>query len=141
LWNRAWTQFIENPLTGIGPGLFVQIQDVVPTIRLEVYHLFVRGLSAHNLLLHYLAETGIFGGIAVIALMFNQVRLAFKAWSGAVGRQNLETAAIILGIALTFLITTMSEASWLWGQASFSFAFFIALVSRNFSDLVIDRDL
>jgi len=137
LWKMAWSQFIDNPLVGIGPGLFNQIQNVEPTIRLNIFHWYVRGLSAHNLLLHYLAEAGILGGIAVLAMMINQMRLSYKAWLESVGRPNFEVSAILLGIAATILITTLTESSWLWGQSGFIFAFFISLIARNHNNLVL----
>ncbi len=140
LWKLAWSQFIEHPLVGIGPGLFIQIQNVLPTVRLDFYYQFLRGLSAHNLLLHYLAEAGIIGGIAVLAMMINQVRLSFKAWLESSMRPGFEVSAILLGISATILFTTLTESSWLWGQSSIVFAFFLSLIARNHNNLVLTKN-
>jgi len=136
LWKHAWSQFVENPLTGMGPGLFIHIQNIIPTIRMDFYYKFVHGLSAHNLLLHYLAEAGIFGGIAVIAIMFNQMRLSVMTWLVSSDINKLRVSAMLFGIAFTILTTTMTESSWLWGQSSLVFAFFVSLISRNYTELV-----
>jgi len=140
LWKLAWSLFIDNPLVGIGPGLFIQIQSVFPTIRLDVYHSYLRGLSAHNLLLHYLAEAGIIGGIAVLAMMLNQMRLSYKAWRASVLRPNFEVSAILLGIGATLLVTTLAESGWLWGQSSIIFVFFISLIARNHNNLIVTKN-
>jgi len=135
LWKLALSQFIENPLVGMGPGLFIRMQDIVPTFRLDVYHLHIRGLSAHNLFLHFLAVAGILGGAAVLTMMINQLRLSYKAWLGSAARANLEVSAILLGIAVTFLLTTLTESGWFWGQTGFIFVFFISLIARNHSNV------
>jgi O-antigen ligase len=141
LWKQAWAQFAANPWVGIGPGLYIQIESVDPTIRLNFYHWFVRGLSAHNLLLHYLAEAGIIGGIAVLAMMLNQLHLSFKSWKRSVLLPNLEVSSILLGISITFIVTTLTESSWLWGQASLVFSFFLALIARNYYNLYHTNNL
>lgn len=135
LWKTAWTQFLESPLVGVGPGLFRQIHDYVPAVRMDFYHWYVQGLSAHNLILHFLAETGIFGGIAVLAVIINQMKLSVKSWRLASAGPVMQISAILLGISLTFLATALTESSWLWGQSSFLFAFFLALIARNNQNL------
>lgn len=139
LWKLAWSQFIDHPLVGMGPGLFNQLHMVVPTVRMELYYSYLRGLSAHNLFLHYLAEAGILGGMALLALIINQFRLSLITWQKAATRHNLEVAAILLGVAITILITTVTEASWLWGQSTYVFAFFLALIARNYNSLVFEK--
>jgi len=136
LWKHAWSQFLANPWVGMGPGLFVHIQSIVPSVRLDFFYKFVSGLSAHNLLLHYLAETGIFGGMAVLAMMTNQFRLAISAWKNSHSYASYESSAILLGISATILATTLTESSWFWGQATFLFAFFASLIVRNHNDLI-----
>lgn len=134
LWKHAWAQFLANPWTGMGPGLFVHIQNIVPSVRLDFYYKFVSGLSAHNILLHYLAESGIFGGIAVLAMMTNQLRLAIFAWKNTHKLVSYEISAVLLGIAATIFVMTLTESSWFWGQSTFVFAFFVSMIVRNFHD-------
>jgi O-antigen ligase len=139
LWKQAWAQFIAHPLIGIGPGMYVQVENLDPAIRLNFYHWFVKGLSAHNLVLHYLAETGIFGGVAVLLLMINQFRLAFIAWKKTGLNQNFGVSAVLLGISSAFIFTTATESSWLWGQASIVFVLFAALIARNHDNLALSN--
>ena len=140
LWKQAWTLFIANPMTGFGPGLFMQIQSIDTAARLDFHYWFVRGLSAHNLFLHYLAETGIMGGIALLAIMINQWRLSLRAWLYSSVKQNLEASAILLGMAATILITTLTEGSWMWGQSSIIFAFFTSLIVRNYNNIIYSKN-
>jgi hypothetical protein len=63
--------------------------------------------------------------------MINQMRLSVKIWRVININLDFEVTAILLGISLTLLVTTLTEASWLWGQSSFMFSFFAALISKN----------
>ncbi len=131
LWSFAIQAFLSDPLTGIGPGTFRSVQELLPTLKLVRVSPWIRGLSAHNLFLHYLAEAGILGGLALIALMANQYHLARKVWQSACINQNVTGVTMaLLATGTLFLVTTFLETGWLWGQSGLTFAFFIALIAR-----------
>jgi len=135
LWLFAIRAFMENPLLGIGPGCFRYIQDALPYLRLEGLAYWVRGLSAHNLFLHYLAETGLIGASALAALTINQYRMGRQLWRNRPDGRLSSTALALSAISLLFLVTTFAESGWLWGQAGFAFAFFLALIARTFTTI------
>jgi len=130
LWKFAWSAFADNPLLGIGPGCFRSIHFIIPTVHLETVSVWVRGLSAHNLFLHYLAETGIVGAIALVALFANQYRLARLRWKTVSSTEDGGLTLALYVTSLLFLVTTFIEAGWLWGQTGFAFVFFAAIIVR-----------
>jgi O-antigen ligase len=133
LWNNAFTAFWDHPLVGVGPGNYKVIHTIYPAIHLEFVHFFVRGLNAHNLVLHYLAETGLVGTIPMVLLIFNQFRLSRRRWHLSQGIKELQVSAALYAIGISLLLTTFIEADWMWGFAGYTFVFFVALISGNFS--------
>ncbi len=133
LWNNAFTAFMDHPLVGVGPGNYKILHTIYSEVHMEFIHFFVRGLNAHNLFLHYLAETGLLGTIPMVLLMINQFRLSRKSWILSQGTKELKLSAALYAVGICLLLTTFIEADWMWGFAGFTFVFFIALISRNFS--------
>lgn len=130
LWKTALTAFSSHPVLGIGPGSFRTLHYVLPTLHMQPLHVYVRGLSAHNLFLHYLAETGLLGTSALVALFVNQYRITRSTWGRELPIQRTGCSlALYLG-GLLFLITTFLEAGWMWGQSGFIFVLFAALIVR-----------
>jgi len=131
LWKTAFNTFLLHPILGVGPGLFPNLDFYYQEVRLNFLHSYVRGLSAHNMLLHYMAEMGIVGAAALLALMVNLTRWGRRLWmkAAAVGEQRL--GIIMYALAITFLLTTIFEAGWLWGQTGLIFTFFAAVIVRS----------
>jgi O-antigen ligase len=134
LWSNAFSAFLDHPLTGVGPGNYKVIHTIYPTVQLEYIHFFVRGMNAHNLVMQYLAESGIVGTIPMILLMFNQFRLSRQSWAQAVNLKSIRHSLALYSAGATLLITTVLEADWLWGFAGYTFVFFITLISKNHAE-------
>lgn len=132
LWTFAIKAFLSDPLTGIGPGCFRFVQEILPVLRLTRVSPWIQGLTAHNLFLHYLAETGLIGGAALAALFINQYRLARRPWKSPANRQDLGCSLALYAIGTLFLLTTFLEAGWFWSQTAYAFVFFAALIVRQF---------
>lgn len=131
LWTEALEAFWQHPFMGIGPGNFRYIAEIMPSVRLDPYNYFVRGLSAHNLLLHYLAETGLIGVTALLALFISQFRLAGRSWRESCARLNMDTATVLLTLSALLLLTTLFEAAWMWAEFSLVAALLMALIARS----------
>ena len=129
LWGFALDAFRQHPLLGIGPGTFRGIQDLIPTLRLDEVSWWIRGLSAHNLFLHYLAETGIVGTSALVALFVNLFRVSRRVWRRERGIP-VASRAVLYTLGIMFLVTTFIEAGWMWGQSGFALVLFAALTVR-----------
>lgn len=133
LWKTAFTTFLDHPFLGIGPGLFTDLQYYYDELRLHILYFYIRGLSAHNMLLHYMAETGLVGAVVLLSLFVNLTRLGRQLWrSSSTIIENRNNLAIY-ALSLTFLLTTVLEAGWMWGQTGLIFAFFAAVISRSCS--------
>ena len=130
LWKTALTAFWDNPITGVGPGLFRSLSDFYPTLHLTPVYYYVRNLSAHNLFLHYLAESGLIGATALMALFVNQFRLGVVGWRTAIPR-HFGQATALMGVSFLFLISTLIESGWMWGQLGFIMVFYLSLLVRS----------
>ncbi len=131
LWKTALQAFWDNPILGIGPGNYDVVHRIYQYLHLDPIQTYVRGLSAHNPVLHYMAETGIVGTSALIALLIRQYRLARIQFKIGRGKSRPEVPFILYILAAMFLVTAFFEAAWMWGQMSFVFVFFLALIVRS----------
>lgn len=129
LWKNALYTFWHNPIFGLGLGHYRILYTIYPFVHLHFMYQYTLGLSAHNLILHFLAETGIVGTSAIIALLVNQFRLSRITWK--MHAQKKDTQIILMMVSILFLVTSFIEAGWLWGQSSFIFLFFIVLIVKN----------
>lgn len=130
LWQSAIMAFLDNPILGIGPGNFRHLREIYPHMNLDPVYYYGRGLSAHNLMLHYLAEAGLVGATAVAALFINQFRLGLKCCRQAKNVGDIGWRLALMVITLLFLVTTFVEAGWLWAGYGYVFVFFAALTAR-----------
>ena len=129
LWKRALQAFWDNPVAGVGPGGYFRLKELYPTMHLTEFYRILRFSKAHNVFLHYLAELGLIGGLGLVALCANTVRLAHQNLTRA-GIPRLETVALLTW-AFLFVLTVAIEAGWMWGQLSFLMVFFAALIARQ----------
>ncbi len=134
LWKNAILAFSENPIFGVGPGGYKLLYQIHPELKLDPTFPYLRIMAAHNLLLHYLAETGIVGGFALIALMIRKYSLALKCWKKDLSATSPVSLAL-LGWAFIFILSTCIDAAWMYGKLSFLAIFFAALVASHYHQL------
>ncbi len=123
LWGLAWQLFWAHPVTGIGMGQFAAVVERFPEMKNLAIFEWTRGLSAHNLTLTFLAETGLVGTIAFLALLISIVRLAWKAVRKT---RTLEALSLAWGFFLLFLVLAISLL--FAGVWNYEVAFFMALL-------------
>lgn len=122
LWNAAWRIFKDHPLTGAGPGGFHRL--------FTSYYLGgpldgeIGWASAHNLYLHQLAERGIIGLTALLALAATFLARALRAARGAQDASALwSLAAVVLLLLMSLTETSFQNEQfaslfllvWAWG--------------------------
>lgn len=129
LWKAALVVFFDNPLTGLGPGVFRNVDQYYGALMFGPTYVYVRGLSAHNLFLHYLAESGIIGVGAMLALFFSQFNLARRIYRRSVELEKLSYRAGLLVVSMGILMTAFFEGSWMWGATGFAATYFIAMIA------------
>lgn len=132
LWKKALTAFLHHPIFGVGPGGYKHLHEIFTSLHFAPTFPTLRRMTAHNLFLYYLAETGLLGTVGLIALVINQFHLARVGWLRV--QDGLQSSTLALyGWAFLFTLSTMIDAAWMYGQLSFLAIFFAALVSRQFS--------
>ncbi len=128
LYQRALEIFAAYPVFGLGPGCFRLYHELVPGSHLNVVHWWLRGLSAHNLFLHYLAETGLVGVTAMVALFVNLFRSSWLVLRQAPARAD---DVLLMLLSLLILVTVFLESGWLWGQTGMVTALVAGMVMRR----------
>jgi len=129
LWKRALLAFSDHPIFGVGPGGFYRLNSLYESLHLTPNFPYLRGLGAHNPFLHFLAETGIVGGVGLLALIGNHFRTARQSW---MARIMIDPVALVLyGLAFLFATSMIIEAGWMWGPASFPGVLMAALAVRH----------
>ncbi len=130
LWKASLIAFMNDPLTGIGPGSFRYIENILPIVRFEEAQLYVQGLSAHNMFLHYLAESGLIGAVALVAYYFKNFVTAKKITKYNPQSFPLPATIAIFGVGLTIFGTIFYLDGWAWGQNAFAAPLFFAITAR-----------
>ena len=101
IWQSAWEMFLDNPLLGVGLGNF---DHAYPAYSLPGW-LHLPG-HAHNYYLNLLAETGILGLSAYLALLLplaiTSVVCARTVGRTAVAAADKTAGALLYGVALAF---------------------------------------
>ncbi len=127
LWTAAIKAFIGNPLVGIGIGNFKIIDQIYPELRFIPVWYYIGGMSTHNVILNYLAETGIFGTLSLIAITIINLKTAFHSFRMKLSsEENQITGAILIAI-IVFSITILYMRAWTWGQDGYIMAFLFAI--------------
>jgi O-antigen ligase len=129
LWKASLVAFMSNPLTGIGSGNFRSIDLIFPNLKFDIARLYVMGLSAHNLFLHYLAETGLVGTAAMISYFSKNLIDGRRIWILS-SSENYQTAMALAGVGLIIFITIFYLDGWMWRQNAFIPPLFFALTAR-----------
>lgn len=94
-WKNAFKIWLANPAFGVGPGQFgIGILRTVNSIPPGYW-----ALNAHSLPLQILAEFGVAGGIAMLALLVENSRWFWKRFSVIEEDNRWVGAAVIAGVA------------------------------------------
>ncbi len=129
LYKAAIKAFLSNPLSGIGIGNFKIVDEVVPEMRMEPVWFYIRGMSAHNVVLHYLAETGLFGTIALLATAVTGLRMAYRAFRQQLADHQNQVSAALFVSMLVFCLTLLYMRAWTWGQGGYIMALLFGLTA------------
>jgi O-antigen ligase len=127
LWTSAIMAFLEHPILGVGIGNMRIVHEVVPEVKLIPYWAWVKGMSAHNVLLHYMAETGIIGASALVYLFWKNLSIGFKAYKIKLNKQDNMISTALFIASLVCFITMFYMRSWTWGMDGHILAFIFGL--------------
>lgn len=129
LWKGAVKAFLANPLTGIGIGNFRLVENVIPEMRFEPVWYYIGGMSVHNTVLQYFAETGLFGGLALQWLAVRSFRAGVRGFLASNGTVLAASWAPVMTGAIVFSTSVFFMRAWTWGQDSYIMALILALVA------------
>jgi O-antigen ligase len=135
LWKAAWQSFLLNPLTGIGVGNFRIIDDLLPQLKFDPVRYYLVGTSFHNVFLHYLAETGIIGALALLFLAYKILSSGYRNFNRTIQSSDLTMAMVSYVSAFIIFITIFYMRVWTWGQEGYMLAFLLAIIGRQFNEL------
>lgn len=127
LWKAALKGFLTSPIVGIGIGNYTAIDQIVPSIKAEPVWYYIRGMSAHNVVLHYLAETGLIGAAALLTLAgtgFVQARRQFRIPRT---RQETQVSSALYIMMLVFCLSIFFMRAWTWSQEGYLLAVIFGL--------------
>ncbi len=119
LWTAALKGFMTNPLTGIGIGNFKVIDQIIPEVKLVPVWYYIGGLSAHNVVLQYLAETGIIGAFSLVALAWTGVKTSFRRFCIRQSDSATQVSAALFIGMFVFAVTILYVRAWTWGLDSY----------------------
>ena len=128
LWSAALKAFQTSPLVGVGIGNMKILTEILPELRTVPLWIWVKGLSAHNVVLHYLAETGIIGTSALLFL-FGRAYYSARCSRNSSSDPAVGTALWIA--AFVCCLTMFYEQNWTWGQPGFVLAFLFGLIAAH----------
>ncbi len=129
LWTAAMKAWLSSPIVGIGVGNFDLVDQIVPEIRMAPVWYYIRGMSAHNVVLHYLAETGLVGVIALLAVPWaglRTVRHFFRA------QLNLADTQVSMALTIAIIVFAMSlffMRAWTWAQEGHVMAMILGMTA------------
>ena len=124
LWDVAWRIFRDHPLTGAGPGGYGRLFTTYHEGAIEGQ---LGWGSAHNLYLHQLAERGILGGFALLALCATFLTRTVRAARGASDARALWSAGAVAALLAMCMTETAFQNEqfaslflliWAWGTVS-----------------------
>jgi len=129
LWKTAWATFLDHPLTGIGIGNFRIVHELYPELHIVPLYRWVTGMSAHNVLLHYLAETGLFGALSLLALAFTGVWTGYRVLRARLSAADTQVSVALFIAIFVFALTLLYMRAWTWGEGGYIMALLFGLLA------------
>ncbi|MFZ5979468.1 MAG: O-antigen ligase family protein, partial [Candidatus Zixiibacteriota bacterium] len=119
LWEAAIKGFFTSPLVGIGIGNYVYIDQLVPEIKTAPVWYYIRGMSAHNVILQYLCETGVSGTLALLVVTWLNLKYAWRNFKLKMTPENTQISAALFIVIIVFCHSILYMRAWTWGQEGY----------------------
>ncbi len=129
LWKTAIRTFLDHPITGIGIGNFRIVYLIYPELKVVPLYVYVQGMSAHNVILHYLAETGLVGSIALLVLAYKGFMTSFRAYKEKLNSEDTQVSVALFIAMFVFCTTIFYMRAWTWGQDGYIMAMIFGLTA------------
>ncbi len=129
LWTAAFKAWLTSPIVGIGIGNFNLVDQVVPQIKTAPVWYYIRGMSAHNVVLHYLAETGIIGVIGLLAVTGSGLRMGRDVFRRKLTLEETQVSGAILIAMIVFALSIFFMRAWTWAQEGYIMAMLFGMAA------------
>jgi O-antigen ligase len=126
LWSLSLKAFLHSPILGIGLGQFTRIALIFPEVRFIPLINYISGMGAHNVVLSYLAETGIVGVLCLFYFMFSFLKLAWLKFEKSKTRNDLVLSSTLLGTLFFVAVSSFYAGEWFWSVQGMEFMIFLA---------------
>lgn len=124
LWKTALKIFAQHPIMGIGLAQFPVLSISYFGLEARSIHEVVEGLTAHSLLLSYLAETGLLGGICLVFFALSFLSLGFFIYRRVKDPHDIPVGIILFGL---LIFEVISQGDWFRSTLGMAFMFILAL--------------
>ncbi len=133
LWTAAIKGWLTSPIVGIGIGNFNLVDQVVPSIKTAPVWYYIRGMSAHNVVLHYLAETGILGVTALMAVTLAGLRMARRPFRSLQSLADTQVSTALYIAMIVFALSIFFMRAWTWAQEGYVMAMLFGMAAAWWS--------
>jgi len=127
LWSAAWKAFLSSPIVGIGVGNFRLVYQIIPEVAITELWKRVANMSAHNVFLQHLAETGILGASALLALAGKGLVTSMHSLKRSFNQKEIQVSISLIVAMFIFGTTIFYMRDWTWGQTGYVLAFLFGL--------------
>ncbi len=133
IWLTSLNAFLKHPIIGIGAYSFPFESIHYNLIPLQLYKLFVKGLSPHITYLAVITESGIIGLIGFIIFVFGSIKMSYSTFIRASSRIQIHFSFGILITQLYIACSMCITDAWEWGQCGMLWSIILGLAVANYS--------
>ena len=134
LWDAGINAFLSHFVNGIGLGHFPILSGDYSSIGNSTFFIDnIKGLSTHNIILSYLAETGIIGTFCLLLLFMKIIQVGHSIYESSENREDYQLSIPLYCILFYVCISSFYAGAWFWSISGVQFMFFLSLatVFRN----------
>ena len=134
LWDAGINAFLSHFVNGIGLGHFPILSGDYSSIGNSSFFIDnIKGLSTHNIILSYLAETGIIGTFCLLLLFMKIIQVGHSIYESSENREDYQLSIPLYCILFYVCISSFYAGAWFWSISGVQFMFFLSLatVFRN----------
>ena len=126
--------FTSDYINGIGLGHFSLIGGKFSSIGTSDYFIEnLKGQTTHNVIISYLAETGIIGTFCLLLLFMKILQVGYSIYESSENREDYQLSIPLYCILFYVCISSFYAGAWFWSISGVQFMFFLSLatVFRN----------
>ena len=130
LWDAGINAFLSHVVNGIGLGHFPILSGDYSSIGNSTFFIDnIKGLSTHNIILSYLAETGIIGTFCLLLLFMKIIQVGYSIYESSENREDYQLSIPLYCILFYVCISSFYAGAWFWSISGVQFMFFLSLAT------------